>query len=66
MEYLAIKITTGRMYCQSREERELGINYCIRNNIPITSIVEKVFDSKNEATKFCNKINDVNNLINEI
>lgn len=66
MEHLVVKTELGKMYYQSRFEREFGIDYCIKKGIRISTTVEKVFANKNEAIKYCDKINDVNNLIEEL
>jgi hypothetical protein len=66
MEYLAIKTESGKLLCQSREERQLSIDFCIKRELTIRSIVVKVFANRNDAETYCDKINEINNLIFEI
>jgi hypothetical protein len=66
MEYLAIKTAQGMMFCQSRQEREVGITYCLNRGLKIEGIVEKKFDNRTDATIYCDKINSINDLIKTI
>lgn len=67
MEHLAVrnKITNKLSY-QSRKDREAGISICIKHGLKVSSLIEKVFDNRNEAERYCQKLNDVNNIIDDL
>ncbi|MEO9210790.1 MAG: hypothetical protein ABI208_06815 [Ginsengibacter sp.] len=54
------------MFYQTRDERISGIDFCIKRQIEIKTVVEKVFFNRKDAEDYRDKINNVNDLIDEM
>jgi hypothetical protein len=67
MEWLAIKhYEYDLIFTQSRESRDIVLSYYVKNGITINTVVLRVFNSEEEATKYCNNINQITNLIKNL
>ena len=67
MEWLAIKhYEYDLIFVQSREGRDIVLSYYVKNGITINTVVLRVFNSEEEATKYCNNINQTTNLIQNL
>ena len=67
MEWLAIKhYDYDLIFTQSREARDVVLSYYVLNKITINTVVLRVFNSEEEATIYCNNINQITQLIKDL
>ena len=67
MEWLAIKhYEYDLIFTQSREARDVILSYYVLNKITINTVVLRVFNSEEEATRYCNNINQITQLIKDL
>lgn len=67
MEWVVCKDKeTGKLFPVSRKMREYFIEMCMRKKIEIKSIVVKTFFNRNEAQNFCDRVNDIDNLLDGV
>lgn len=64
--WLAIKRKSNYiLFYQTRDNRERMIDYYLRNNIIVDTIVIRVFDTFIDCYNYCHKINEISEIINK-
>jgi hypothetical protein len=58
--------TLGVFYVQHRRERDILLEVLQNTGVPPKSITEKYFKDEHEAKYWCEDMNDISKLLNEI